>query len=499
MTTNIQNHSIDLKAVTNLRIIAVIISLLLSILAVITDDVINSDGVLYVEMAEAFLEGGLAGAANLYNWPLYSVLAAIISQITTLSILHSFYVLNALLFTLVVDACICLCSQRITQYRQLIIASIVLLCFYSVNEYRDYIIRDAGYWALSLYSIYHFLAYSKSNKLVHLIWWQILLISATLFRIEGIVLLALMPFILLIDRQNTARAKSFIASYIWVIALVIIGAALYFTNPSISAAFSKISELNGYMNWDKYADFITHGANVIDHRVINPRATSEGYGLIVLLTGFLGVTLAQTLQAYSVSATLLTFMSAKNINETLSKQDNRIWAFIIVAQLAVLYAFFLATQLLTTRYCILTALLVLLWFMPTITEYISQSLQKKKKTSLFFLTLILLYSAVDAFHHSGSKTYIIEDSMEAAQQIGPEDDVFTNNRLLGFYLTQAKPKLKTDFKRHLEGIVQYDYAYIEPHRLPENQISKLSTGWILISSYGTEKRPILLYKNPQSK
>jgi hypothetical protein len=150
MTTNIQNHSIDLKAVTNLRIIAVIISLLLSILAVITDDVINSDGVLYVEMAEAFLEGGLAGAANLYNWPLYSVLAAIISQITTLSILHSFYVLNALLFTLVVDACICLCSQRITQYRQLIIASIVLLCFYSVNEYRDYIIRDAGYWDLSM-------------------------------------------------------------------------------------------------------------------------------------------------------------------------------------------------------------------------------------------------------------------------------------------------------------------------------------------------------------
>jgi hypothetical protein len=277
--------------VTNLRIIAAIISLLLSILAVITDDVINSDGVIYVEMAEAFLSGGLTSAANLYNWPFYSVLAALISQVTHLSILNSFYVLNAILFTLVVDACLCLCSQRIKQYPQLIIASVVLLCFYSVNEYRDFIIRDAGYWALSLYSIYHFLAYSKSNKLVHLIWWQILLISATLFRIEGIVLLALMPCILLIDRHNTARARSFVASYIWVIAFVIMGAALYFTNPSVSAAFSKLSELNWYTNWEKYALFISHGENVIDQQIINPRATSEGYGLIVLLVGFLGVTL----------------------------------------------------------------------------------------------------------------------------------------------------------------------------------------------------------------
>jgi hypothetical protein len=368
-----------------------------------------------------------------------------------------------------------------------------------VNEYRDFIIRDAGYWALSLYSIYHFLAYTKSKNIGHLIWWQILLLLGTMFRIEGILLLALMPFVLLVDSQNSSRIRAFITSYTWMLAIVVLGSIFYLINPSSSEAFSKLSELNWYTNWEKHAVFITHGENIIDQQIINPRATSEGYGLIVLLVGFLGVTLTQILHAYSLSATLLTFMSVKKINKTLSQQDSLVWLFVIVTQIAMLYGFFLTTQLLTTRYCIFTALMLLVWFMPAITEFIHQSILAKKKVTLFFLCLILFYSAVDAFHHSGSKAYFINDSLEAAVNLNAESEILTNNPLLGFYLKQANPELNTSYRKNVKGMNRFDYVYIEPHRLSKNQLSKLSTEWVLINSYGTEKRPILLYKNPQSK
>ncbi|HHA19656.1 MAG TPA: hypothetical protein ENK70_08130, partial [Methylophaga sp.] len=88
-----------------------LISLLLSILALYSDDIINSDGIMYIELSQAYLDGGLIASAKVYNWPFFSILVALIHQITQLSLETSTYVLNTILFVLLTDVLVLISNK----------------------------------------------------------------------------------------------------------------------------------------------------------------------------------------------------------------------------------------------------------------------------------------------------------------------------------------------------------------------------------------------------
>ena len=89
-----------------IRAFTALASLLLSVFAYYSNDIINNDGILYMNMAEAFLQGGLAETVKLFNWPFFSILVASIHQLTSLPLETSANILNALLFVLLLDTLI---------------------------------------------------------------------------------------------------------------------------------------------------------------------------------------------------------------------------------------------------------------------------------------------------------------------------------------------------------------------------------------------------------
>lgn len=74
------NNFLKIRAFTALT------SLLLSVFAYYSNDIINSDGILYMNMADAYLKGGLAETVKMFNWPFFSILVAYIHQFTSLSL-----------------------------------------------------------------------------------------------------------------------------------------------------------------------------------------------------------------------------------------------------------------------------------------------------------------------------------------------------------------------------------------------------------------------------
>ena len=80
----------------------------------------------------------------------------------------------------------------------MLIALIVVVLFPSITKYRALIIRDFGYLALYLWSLYFLLLFCKQPKKQYLIGWIILAATSCLFRFEGIAFLIVAPYFLVL-------------------------------------------------------------------------------------------------------------------------------------------------------------------------------------------------------------------------------------------------------------------------------------------------------------
>jgi hypothetical protein len=317
---NITNHPTNLLTQ---RVTVAIFSALLTILAIATDDVINMDGVLYIDMANAFLESGLTGTASMYDWPFYSILAAGVSSLTGASTLSSYYLLNAILFVLVTDSFLLLSSKQLKTSKQLSVAALLILCLFSLNEYRDFIIRDVGYWAFSLYALYNFINYFEKPKLSSLLLWQSSLMVATLFRIEGIILLLLLPIFLLFKQPIKPIVKTIFHSYAWLFIVAIVFLTTQLWGWHDFNAFSKLADVTTYIDGFTQLEFFSSASHLIDTQILATVVQEQGYGEIILASGFITITIFEILSALSIPFLLLLIMAFSHVKESLKSPYSR--------------------------------------------------------------------------------------------------------------------------------------------------------------------------------
>jgi hypothetical protein len=76
-----------------------------------------------------------------------------------------------------------------------------------LNEYRELLIRDIGFWALSLAALWQYLLYVKTQSLRSTIIFCTCLLLAALFRAEALAYLVFTPLSLLFDTRLEASAR----------------------------------------------------------------------------------------------------------------------------------------------------------------------------------------------------------------------------------------------------------------------------------------------------
>ncbi|MFW5450641.1 MAG: hypothetical protein ACKE9I_03485 [Methylophagaceae bacterium] len=453
--------------ITKIRLITAFVSLLLSTFLIYSDDVINSDGILYMDMAQAFLQGGLIETAKLFNWPFFSILVAYLHQLTALPFETTAYVINALLAVLLTDTLLLISHKILPNTRQLAIGALLILSFYSLNEYRDFIIRDMGYWAFCSLSLYYFIRHLESSSMKNATLWQLFALTAILFRVEGVfILLALPLYYFILQPPITAIKKILQLNY-----LVIIGGivSLYTSLSSIggtsASAFDRITSIFYYSDIQNTLDQITLRAAILEAQVLNDR-TAE-YGALILISGLLIMLVFKLIKAISFGylAIFVTSMWQQTHSQT-NNANIRLIRYFVAIHLVILVVFLFKEYFLSTRYTMMVLLSLLLLMLPKITSWIDEAWNTKNKYKLAFIGFILFISIADTSTSSISKIYIKNTAIWAGNNIPVQSSILAGNSFSHYYfkinnnhhqIKLAKHRKKKGHKYLTKNYQKYDY------------------------------------------
>jgi hypothetical protein len=208
---------IEQSSISKLHTFIVLMAMLLAAqMQYIQHGWINPDSVLYFESARLFALGQWKEAVHVWNWPLYPALIAAIHKISSLGIQTSAQILNVLFFGLTAFSFIQII--RLAGGRQLTMAAGALILFssqYIVGDVLEMLMRDEGFWAFYLTGLVFFIRFYQHLRFRDAVLWQLCAITATLFRIEAITYLVLLPslFLFSFNISFKERVRYFLISH----------------------------------------------------------------------------------------------------------------------------------------------------------------------------------------------------------------------------------------------------------------------------------------------
>lgn len=171
---------------------AALASVLLSLWALAVDDVINRDGIAYIEAAERLWQGVGARSAALTDAPAYPALIALVHGLTDSGYERAAHIVGAVIDALVVTAFLGL-TLRIGAPRRVIpAAAVVMVLFAGVNAQRAGVGPDAVFCLFYLLALTYLLRLLRDGqrKRRHGLLAAVCMLAASLFGIEGLALLA---------------------------------------------------------------------------------------------------------------------------------------------------------------------------------------------------------------------------------------------------------------------------------------------------------------------
>lgn len=422
---------------TNLiRLFTAFASILLSLQAVYFDDLINRDGIMYLQMVEAYLQGGLAAAQAIYDWPTFSILIAWGHQLSGLPIEKVGFLLNSLLFVVLTDALVLISNKLVNSSRQLTIAAILILCFMPINEYRDFILRDPGYWAFASLALYQFILLIEAPNYKSATLWQVFMVIAILFRIEGAIILLALPLFFLFHKEMSNKFKRLSQAY-YLLLLGLIGViAFALTQPHLVDAFAKITSIIEYLKFETYQATLSQYSDVLKQQVLNKY--SEDYATFILLSGLVMMLAYKLVKTFSVSYWVVYVVARRFKTPHINPKLQQLLVYFVILNVLILVVFLFRQYFISGRYTLLTMIGLLLVFMPVLCHGIEQMYLAKNKLLLAIVALALFYSVADTSTMSSNKNYIKQVARWAAHHIPDHSLVITDDEFLLYYFDSEK-------------------------------------------------------------
>lgn len=444
--------------ISKIRLGTALISLLLSVFAFYFNDIINRDGVMYMEMSQAYLEGGLLASAKIYNWPFFSIVIAHIHQITHLPLEISASVLNTLLFVLLIDVLVLLSHKILPNTRQLVIAALFFLCFQTLNEYRDFVIRDIGYWYFCSLTLYRFMRFLDLPTTRNGTLWQLTAITAVLFRVEGVVILLALPFYLFaIHPFKLAIKQELQLNYLFIIG-ILISIPLLLTQSDISMAFGKINQMTRYINPDLFLTKFNNMTAIIEDQIL-PKFSDEYSGLI-FGSGLIIMLFYKLIKALSIGYVGIYLYGLRQKIHLHSRPYKHLIVYFLVLNLIILLVFIFSKYFISTRYALLAAISLLLLMLPTLCALLEKAWSSRNKPILLITGLILFVSLGDSMTSSNSKLYIKNVAIWASQNIPRNSTVLTDDEFIEYYFDSHQPAAQLTREKRISSYKKYDYLVV---------------------------------------
>ena len=353
---------------------------------------INNDSVLYFEAARLFALGEWQQGFKLFPWPLYSGLIALVHSVSGFSLHFSAQILNVLFFgiaTLSFLKLIRLCGgDNLT----LLCGALLLLSSqYIVGDALQMLLRDQGFWAFFLTGLVFFVRFYRSLSWTDAIAWQLAMIIAMLFRVEGITYLLALPFVLFLNK-NLAFSTRSLAFYKAYSVNLAAGFALsgYLLIKGLSVShLGRLKEIFTPQLIEELTQKFLVKSNIMANEVLGNFL--DEFAIEGLLLTLLFIMLAKTISSAGWITVALAAYAMRLHNHLLSQDDWRILTAVMIIALADMFLIILKVFVLSGRYVAplsLVLLLIAAFGLATLLQRLP-SWSSKKRWLVYILILVM--------------------------------------------------------------------------------------------------------------
>lgn len=480
----------------DLRVPAVVVSLLISLWITWSTDVINNDGVLYLSAAKLISAGDWGAACGLPElncWLLFPSLIALLGGLTALSLENSAYLLDAVLSGLMVFVFLTLVRDLGAGRRTLLIAAFIILFHPYLNESRADVIRDHGYWAFYLTTVLFFMRYWKRPGWSYALLWVLAATVATLFRIEGLVFLLLLPLVLLIDtsRQFKERMLLLLKAYAFtgVLVAALLGWWVFDPAFSVDQAGRLFEPVQRMMEvWEQLHTGLKTKAQVIGEEVLGDYLDHYALKGLWAMLGLIILNKIFNILTPLYALPLLFKRFRMRIHPPAGLVRVIVW--LVMLNLGILLVALLTRFVISGRFAVplvLTVLLVVPFVFDALYDHwrTCDACPVQKWVLFPVIITVFLYMSLDGLYSTGkgSKTYLREAGYWLESHVTPDTRVFSNDKRVTYYsgmdVEQYRGTSSKRIKKMLERGSWRKYDYIAVHVDHGDTALRRKTGKVL--------------------
>lgn len=453
---------------------------------------INNDSVLYLEAANFFSRGEWQAGFAVFPWPFYALCIFGVHAITTLDTLTSAQVLNVLFFALASHGFMQLI--RLSGGKQAALMAGMLLWLsaqYMIGGVLEMLMRDEGFWAFFVLAVAAMIRFLQTQQLKHALLWQTYIIIATLFRVEGLFFLALLPWICFCQPQRQLRYRLrqwFSANSLTLIAVVMI-AGVMITHPHVTS--KALGRLDEFLNVDLLAKFVAMFSTK------SKRMASEVLGSYLdefaipgLLLTFLYVIMIKTISTTGWITSLLAWYGLrvhKRFMEPTAALVLKAAAGIALVNAALIIV---KVFVLSGRYLMPLAMILMVFASLSLARLItatsSPTRQRWPTAILIGIVMICLLGSIKNLLPKQAGYNYLQDAVAWVQQTAPQSNVFYDDSKVKYYAGQPFTGTWADNQVRLvdaiadQTIQQYQYLVLTPS---QQELPALQTILLKLPNY----------------
>lgn len=350
---------------------------------------INPDSVLYLEQARLFKLGQWETALQIFNWPLYGASIGLTAHLTSLPIHTSAQLLNMLFFGIATASFLNLIKLAGGNSRTILMGALLLFSSqYIVGDVLEMLLRDEGFWAFYLTALVFFVRYIQNQKLSDALSWQLCIIVATLFRIEAILFLILLPLSFFFNRSSSLRHNIYsgLQAYSISILIAIAIAIALFSQPQLNMSqFGRLDEVFSSSLYQQFTQIFFAKSEIMSQQVLGKYLNE--FAIPGLLLTFIYVIGSKIITATGLIGTGLAIFSLKCSSIKIQPVVKLVMIAVGSIALISMALIIIKVFVLSSRYVVSLAWILLIFASFYLT---SLSLSSSKKVRITFIILCVL-------------------------------------------------------------------------------------------------------------
>lgn len=395
---------------------ALLVSSWLVLTALISDPVLNKDGMYYVDQARLYIDGG---AFYESRWTLFSRFLAVFSRISGVDPYHVALIFIVLLRVLITGLIFAWLSGH--QHRiDMPIAFVVAVSMPWLIDYQSFLVRDTFAWVALIVCLLLSENWTRTQRWRWLLFMLPVVLVAVLFRTEMLVLMVVPVWLLLV--YGWRRGAGFTLT---VLALLLLaGSAVVFAVWDVVeghlAAYARVLHgASGYQAFPSLVDALAPHVNVHAQDEL-PK---------VLAVGLTSLPLFAVADSLGIFIVPLGYALASAECRKRALVDGGVSLWLMLFFFLVLLAFVFVMQFLSGRYAVPLAICLVPW----VAHGLQQLWYSRPRLAKYIVTLAMISAVLGSLTTTSTK-YLVKDLGEflavRSTQFSP---VFFNDARIAFY------------------------------------------------------------------